>query len=95
MSENTHPIDVTERAHLTSRLDERVAYLGQHGWTTVSRSRNQAQLVKGKDTSHLFHLVLSIITVGFWVPVWICVTVLGGRKTRTVTVTEHGSIIEK
>jgi hypothetical protein len=27
----------------------------------------------GPHTSHLLHLVLSIITVGFWVPVWILV----------------------
>ena len=26
-------------------------------------------------TSHLLHLVLSIITAGFWVPVWILVTI--------------------
>jgi len=26
-------------------------------------------------TSHLLHLVLSIITAGFWVPVWLLVTI--------------------
>ena len=27
------------------------------------------------DTSHLLHLVLSIITAGIWIPVWILITV--------------------
>lgn len=30
-------------------------------------------LTKKKNTSHLLHLVLSIITVGFWVIIWIIV----------------------
>lgn len=31
-------------------------------------------LSKKKSTSHVLHLILSLITVGFWVPVWIIVT---------------------
>ena len=27
------------------------------------------------STSHLLHLVLSIITAGFWIPVWILVAI--------------------
>jgi len=27
------------------------------------------------STSHVLHLILSIITGGFWVPVWILVTI--------------------
>ena len=30
-------------------------------------------LSKKKSTSHVLHLILSLITVGFWVPVWIIV----------------------
>lgn len=40
---------------------------------------NQAQILielsKKKKTSHILHLLLSIITVGFWVPIWILVTI--------------------
>ena len=38
---------------------------------------NRSQLLARRAdhrTSHLLHLVLSVITVGFWVPVWILVT---------------------
>lgn len=32
-------------------------------------------LSKKKKTSHVLHLILSLITVGFWVPVWIIVCI--------------------
>ena len=40
---------------------------------------NQAQLIAKRadhKTSHLLHLVLSIITAGLWIPVWILVAVI-------------------
>ena len=32
-------------------------------------------LSKKKSTSHVLHLILSIVTVGFWVPVWVIVCI--------------------
>lgn len=40
-----------------------------------------------KDTSHLFHLVMTILTGGVWAIVWFFVTiwhVIGPRKRSTV-----------
>lgn len=41
-------------------------------------------LAKRSDqkTSHLLHLVLSVITVGLWVPVWILATVSHAIERR-------------
>jgi hypothetical protein len=39
---------------------------------------NQAQLLAKRadhKTSHLLHLLLSVITAGFWIPVWILVAI--------------------
>lgn len=30
-------------------------------------------LSKKKSTSHVLHLILSIVTAGFWIPVWVIV----------------------
>ena len=27
------------------------------------------------NTNHILHLILSVITVGFWMPVWVLVTI--------------------
>lgn len=33
-------------------------------------------------TSHLLHLVLSIITAGLWVPVWLLVTISNANERQ-------------
>ena len=35
-------------------------------------------------TAHLLHLVLSVVTVGIWVPVWILVTLSHGIERRKI-----------
>lgn len=41
-------------------------------------------LSKKKNTMHLLHVVLSIITVGFWIPVWILVTISNSIKNNRI-----------
>ena len=41
-------------------------------------------LSKKKSTSHVLHLILSLITVGFWVPVWIIVTLSNSIENRRI-----------
>lgn len=41
-------------------------------------------LSKKKSTSHVLHLVLSLITVGFWIPVWILVTLSNSIENRRI-----------
>ena len=36
------------------------------------------------QTAHLLHLVLSVVTVGIWVPVWILVTLSHGIERRKI-----------
>ena len=40
----------------------------------------QQQLLLDKrrryETSHILHLLLSVVTVGFWIPVWIVVAII-------------------
>ena len=41
-------------------------------------------LSKKKSTSHVLHIILSLITVGFWVPVWIIVTLSNSIENRRI-----------
>jgi len=48
---------------------------------------NQSQLMAKRSdhkTAHLLHLVLSVITVGMWVPVWILVTISHSIERRKI-----------
>lgn len=39
---------------------------------------------KKKKTSHLLHLILSVITMGFWLPVWALVTLSNGIENARI-----------
>ena len=74
-------------------LERYVTYATQAGWKVVSQTATQAQLVRGKHTSHLLHLILTIITLGIWLPVWIGISIFGGEKLKHVSVDERGSLL--
>ncbi|WP_155827079.1 hypothetical protein [Jongsikchunia kroppenstedtii] len=83
--------------------DQRKAALAQSisrevaagGWRVESQSDYQAVLVKGKNTNHLLHLILTLITVFLWTPVWVVVTVLNQRKTVILTVDDYGNVLQQ
>lgn len=50
----------------------------------MSQIKAMQLLSKKKSTSHVLHLILSLITVGFWVPVWIIVTLSNGIENRRI-----------
>ena len=41
-------------------------------------------LSKKKSTSHVLHLILSLVTVGLWLPVWIIVTLSNSIQNRRI-----------
>jgi hypothetical protein len=49
-----------------------------------------AVVVKGKNPSHVLHLLLSLITLGLWLFVWAAVSVFGGERRRMIEIDEHG-----
>jgi hypothetical protein len=54
----------------------------------------QAVLVTGHRPNHLLHLILSVLTLGLWLIVWLIVALAGGEKRKTVTVAPDGRAIE-
>ncbi len=73
-------------------LDRAVQGYAKSGWRMEARGELQATVAKGKNTSHLLHLVLSIVTAGIWLVVWLLVAVLGGLKRRVLSVDEAGVV---
>ena len=69
-----------------------VANFNRQGWRVMSQTQTNAQLVKGKKTSHGLHIFLSIITLGLWIPVWILIAVTTGEKAKFVAVDELGKV---
>lgn len=83
----------------TKTDDERKAILAnavagqvRGGWSVQSQTDFQAVLVKGHRPNHLLHLILTILTLGLWLIVWVAVTLAGGEKHRVVSVDAYGNV---
>jgi hypothetical protein len=76
-------------------LDSALARAGGRGWRIETRSDFQAMIAQGHRVNHILHLILSIITFGLWLIVWILMGVFGGEKRAMVTVDEYGNVQEQ
>lgn len=76
----------------TEALARAVNQQASSGWRVVSQTSTQAQLVKGKKTSHGLHIFLTIITLGLWAIVWALLAIFGGEKQRFISVNEQGAV---
>jgi hypothetical protein len=61
------------------------------GRRVESQSDYQAVLVKGKPVNHILHLILTLVTVGFWSLIWIALVIFGGEKREVARVDEWGN----
>jgi hypothetical protein len=86
----TQELTMEQRSDILART---VSQQVRQGWRVVSQTQTQAQLVKGKPTNHILHLILSLITLGVWVIVWIAMVIFGGEKQKFISVTETGQIL--
>lgn len=78
----------------TEALNRAVLKYASWGWRVQTQTATQAQLVKGHRTNHILHLILTIITLGIWAIVWICLAVFGGEKHKLIAVDEYGALRE-
>jgi hypothetical protein len=78
-----------------SALDRALQMHGAQGWRIENRSDFQATIAKGKETSHVLHLLLTLVTVGLWLIPWLGLGVLGGVKRRMITIDEFGNLVDQ
>jgi hypothetical protein len=77
-------------------LDAAVASHVQVGWAVESRSPTMAVMVShAASPNHVLHLLLSLVTCGLWLVVWLLVAVTSSGRTRRValTVGPNGEIV--
>ncbi|QYW07909.1 membrane protein [Streptomyces phage RedBear] len=65
------------------------------GFRVESQTDETAILAKGKPTNHVLHLLLTLVTLGLWVFVWIIVA-LSNKETRLIlSVDEYGNVLRQ
>jgi len=73
-------------------LADAVAGQVRKGWGVQSQTDFQAVLVRGHRPNHLLHLILSIVTLGLWIPVWIVLSIVKRERHRVVQVDGFGNV---
>jgi hypothetical protein len=85
------PIDAERRkAVLAAKVASEVA----RGMRVESQTDFQAILVSGNRPNHILHLLLSIVTLGLWLIVWLIIGAGGGERRKVVSVDEYGRVLE-
>lgn len=90
---STTPVPDEVRQHrLQEQLSHEIAY---------SRGRVEAVtpysavIASGQPVNHVLHLLVSVLLCGFWIPVWILVTVAGGEKRHVLSVDPYGNVTRR
>ena len=74
-------------------LAGRIAYWTKWGWRVESQVGEQVVLVEGHRPNHVLHLILSIITLGLWLIVWLILSIVGGEKRKTISIDADGYML--
>ena len=78
--------------------DQRQALLAQTVATQVATGKRvesqgpyNAIVVRGKPVNNVLHLILTLVTAGIWILVWIPLAIFGGEKRYQVSVDDFGN----
>jgi hypothetical protein len=89
------PGDVKPPEQRKAMLDSALNLYGAKGFRIENRSDFQATVSKGKETRHVLHIVLTVITLGFWLIIYIPLWLLTGIRRRLVSIDDYGNTIEQ
>lgn len=73
-------------------LANEVAGAVARGGRIETQTDYQAVIVSGRRVNHILHLILTVLTAGLWVFVWIYLVLTGGEKREVVTVSTDGLV---
>lgn len=90
-------LPVLSLAERSERLDAAIIEAAQRGWRVEVRTPTQAVVVRGQRISggiHVIHFVLTLLTFGIWLFVWILHAISRFEKRVTLAVDAYGDISE-
>lgn len=80
-----------------SRLATAVQQEVSRGGRVESQADFSALIRHGKPVNHVLHLILTLVTFGFWVIVWIIAAIVSANNNRAVSllVDEFGQVLRQ
>jgi hypothetical protein len=63
------------------------------GWNVQSQTDYQAVMnIPAEKTNHILHLILTLLTLGLWVIVWIALVIIHkGEQREVISIDEYGN----
>lgn len=63
------------------------------GWRVESQTSTDAILVRGRGCNHVLHLILTVLTFGFWAPIWLVMWYVAREQRLSVSVDDYGNTL--
>lgn len=76
-------------------LDREIMDASRKRWRVESHTEFQAVLVRGGHVHHVLHLLLTLITLGLWLPVWIIIAIGDRERRLVVRVDQDGVVVRR
>lgn len=80
------------RSNGAANLDRAVVDYVAMGWRVESKTDSQAVLVRGGNTNHVLHLLLSCVTCFAWAIIWFLVAISNQKKTVVLSINSEGLV---
>ena len=78
----------------SSRLQAGVAgYVAKTKGRVAFQGDDRAVVITGRPVNHILHLLLTIVTGGLWIFVWIFAAASGGEESHILTVDGTGAVL--
>ena len=86
-------MDKISDSEKASKLAQGIATQVSKGWRVESQSQIQGVLVKGKNVNHTLQIFISVITLGFWLLVYIPIAIVNRRQTKIIRIDDFGNTL--
>lgn len=73
-------------------LDEAIRHQTRKGWGVDSVSAFSAYMSSTRGPNHILHFILTLVTFGAWLLVWLLVVLLSKKEALTINVDERGLV---
>ena len=76
-----------------SILEKQIIFHVSSGWRLDTQTEFAAVLSRGKGLNHILHLLLSLVTFGLWLIVWLMLLLVNRIHTMTIQIDKFGNTL--
>jgi hypothetical protein len=91
--DNPYYRPVKAGANQAEALQNAIASCAMNGWRLTATYGNVATMTSGQPTNHILHLLITVFTLGVWLPFWLLIAISSdGVRQLVITADVEGNI---